>query len=144
MDALFSAARTGVSLVGTRMFVTTFPCHYCARHIVAAGVDEVQYIEPYPKSKALNLHKDAIAIEHSGWKPPSSGGNRVLFRPFSGVAPQLYKRAFTKDRSLKDSETGAMRFRNPEWGTPWHLSRESYVQIETQLSEEAITSDWKG
>lgn len=136
MDALLSAARKGVSLVGTRMFVTTFPCHYCARHIVAAGVDEVQYIEPYPKSQALNLHKDSIAIEHSGWKPPSSGGGKVLFRPFSGVAPQLFKRAFKKDRPLKESNTGKMRFRPPEWGTPWHLSRVSYTQIEAQLSEE--------
>jgi deoxycytidylate deaminase len=52
MDALLSAARQGISPVGTRLFVTTFPCHYCARHLVTAGVDEVQYIEPYPK----NLH----------------------------------------------------------------------------------------
>ncbi len=137
MDALLSAARKGVSLVGTRMFVTTFPCHYCARHIVAAGVDEVQYIEPYPKSQALNLHKDSIVIEHSGWNPPSSGGDKVLFRPFSGVAPRLYKRAFKKDRLLKDPDTGDMRFQLPDWGTPWHLSRVSYIQIEAQLSEEA-------
>src|SRR5690348_6308523 len=71
MDALLSAARKGVSLVGTRLFVTTFPCHYCARHIVASGVDEVQFIEPYPKSLALNLHKDAIAVEKSSWNEPS-------------------------------------------------------------------------
>src|SRR5262249_28259684 len=60
MDALLSAARKAVSTVGTRLFVTTFPCHFCARGIVAAGVDEVQYIEPYPKSLALELHSDAI------------------------------------------------------------------------------------
>lgn len=137
MDALLSAARKGVSPVGTRLFVTTFPCHYCARHIVAAGVDEVQYIEPYPKSQALNLHKDAIAIEHSGWRPPSAGGDRVLFRPFSGVAPHLYKRSFMKDRDLKDKDTGIMHIHPPEWGTPWHLPRISYVEIEAKLSEEA-------
>lgn len=44
MDALLSAGRKGASTVGTRLFVTTFPCHYCARHIVSAGVDEVQFI----------------------------------------------------------------------------------------------------
>lgn len=141
MDALLSAARKGVSLVGTRLFVTTFPCHYCARHIVTAGVDEVQYIEPYPKSQALNLHKDSIVIEHSGWEPPSRGGDKVLFRPFSGVAPQLYKRAFKKDRPLKDSDTGEMRFQSPDWGTPWHLPRVSYIEIEARLSEEASGND---
>jgi deoxycytidylate deaminase len=137
MDALLSAARKGVSLVGTRLFVTTFPCHFCARHIVAAGVDEVQYIEPYPKSQALNLHKDAIAVEHSGWTPPSNKGDKVLFRPFSGIAPRWYKRAFFKDRDLKDKATGTMKIYPPDWGMPWHLPKLSYVQIEAELSREA-------
>jgi len=137
MDALLSAARKGVSLVGTRLFVTTFPCHFCARHIVAAGVDEVQFIEPYPKSQALNLHKDAIAVEHSGWSPPSSGGDKVLFRPFSGIAPRWYKRAFFKDRDLKDKVTGIMKIQPPDWGMPWHLPKLSYVEIEAELSREA-------
>jgi len=136
MDALLSAARKGVSLVGTRLFVTTFPCHFCARHIVAAGVDEVQYIEPYPKSQALNLHRDAIAVEHSGWTPPSSRGDKVLFRPFSGIAPRWYKRAFFKDRELKDKATGTMKIHLPDWGMPWHLPKLSYVEIEAELSRE--------
>ncbi len=141
MDALLSAAREAVSLVGTRIFVTTFPCHYCARHIVSAGVDEVQYIEPYPKSQALNLHKDAIVVEHSGWIPPSQGGTHVLFRPFSGVAPILYKRAFLKDRDLKDNSTGKMTIKAPEWGSPWHLSKISYLDVEAELCEELSSNE---
>lgn len=78
MDALLSAARKGVSLAGCRVFVTTYPCHYCARHIVAAGIDEVQYIEPYPKSQALSLHPDSIrpsisaskCVRKAGPSPP--------------------------------------------------------------------------
>jgi len=135
MDALLSAARKGTSLLATRLFVTTFPCHYCARHIVTAGVDEVQYIEPYPKSLAFNLHKDAIAIEHPDWIAPSKGGDKVLFRPFSGVAPRLYERCFLKDRELKDKNTGIMKIQPPQWGTPWHLSRASYPEMEAKLSE---------
>jgi deoxycytidylate deaminase len=98
MDALLSADRIGATTVATRLFVTTFPCHYCARHIVSAGVDEVQFIEPYLKSQALTLHRDSIQFEmgQDGWTPPSevkpdeSGKipeRRVLFRPFTGVAP---------------------------------------------------------
>jgi len=139
MDALFSAARKGTSLVGTRLFVTAFPCHYCAAHIVTAGVDEVQYIEPYPKSRALALHDDAIATEPmNDWKAPSEGGHKVLFRPFSGVSPRLYERAFLKDRELKDKNTGKMKFHPPRWGTPWHLSRASYPELEAELSEEDV------
>src|SRR5260221_6950540 len=126
----------GVSSVGTRLFVTTFPCHYCARHIVTAGVDEVQYIEPYPKSRALKLHDDSIQTEHTGWIPPTEEGSKVLFRPFSGVAPRLYKRAFLKDRELKDKISGKMMIHEPDWGSPWHLPRRSYVQIEAELAIE--------
>ncbi len=136
MDALLSAARKGVSTVGTRLFVTTFPCHNCARHIVSAGVDEVQYIEPYPKSRALTLHNDSIQVEHTGWNPPSDGGDKVLFRPFSGAAPRLYKRAFLKDRDLKDKDSGKMDIQKPDWGTAWHLPRSSYIQIEVELAKE--------
>lgn len=137
MDALFSAARKGTSLIGTRLFVTTFPCHYCAGHIITAGVDEVQYIEPYPKSRALVLHEDAIATEPMiDWIPPSLGGKKVLFRPFSGVSPRLYERAFLKERELKDKNTGTIHIQNPQWGTAWHLSRASYPDLEAELSNE--------
>jgi hypothetical protein len=117
------------------MFVTTFPCHYCARHLVTAGVDEVQYIEPYSKSQALELHDDAIQITTTGWKPPSEGGKRVLFRPFSGVAPRLFGRAFLKNRDLKDKSTGMINIGTPDWGTPWHLRRASYIELEAALAK---------
>ena len=134
MDALLSAGRVGVSPVGSRLFVTTFPCHYCARHAVSAGVDEVQYIEPYPKSRALKLHADSITTDTAEWTPPSKGGSQVLFRPFTGVAPRLYARAFLKDRELKGDETGEIRISDPQSGSPWDVSRVSYPQLELELA----------
>lgn len=139
MDALLRAARQGTNTVATRMFVTTYPCHYCARHLVAAGVDEVQFIEPYPKSKATQLHPDAIAHSPISWKPPSEGGDHVLFRPFVGVAPRLYRRAFLKDRELKDAGTGEFKMSQPPWATPWHIARVSYVDIEAKLAKTSET-----
>lgn len=135
MDALLRASREGTSTVGTRMFVTTYPCHYCARHIVAAGVDEVQYIEPYPKSRAIRLHRDAITTDPISWVPPSQGGAAVLFRPFVGVAPRLYRRAFLKDRDLKDDATGTMKIGEPAWSTPWYIGRVSHVELEAKLAQ---------
>jgi deoxycytidylate deaminase len=143
MDALLSAARKGVHIAGTRLFVTTFPCHYCARHIITAGIDELQYIEPYPKSRALALHDDAIKIEKLNWIPPSQNGSQVLFRAFSGVAPRLYKRAFLKERELKDRNTGDMAPQLPIWGQPWHLGRYSYVELEAALTNPAGEIAWK-
>jgi deoxycytidylate deaminase len=135
MDALLRAAREGTKTVGTRMFVTTYPCHYCARHIVAAGVVEVQYIEPYPKSRATRLHPDAITADPIGWAAPNKDGGKVLFRPFVGVAPRLYRRAFLKDRDLKDDQTGSMRISDPAWSTPWHIGRVSYIELEANLAK---------
>lgn len=133
MDALLSAGREGKSTQGARMYVTTYPCHYCARHIVGAGIDEVQYIEPYPKSKALQLHSDSICESPPGWKPPSNGGTKVLFHPFTGVAPRMYTRAFQKDREYKDKQTGNLLIQDAEWGSAWDVSRVSYPQLEVLL-----------
>lgn len=141
MDALLTAGRKGVSTVGTRMWVTTFLCHYCARHIVSAGVDEVQYIEPYQKSKTLDLHNDSVTLEPTkDWTPPSEGkkgkDERVFFHHFTGVAPSMYRRAFSKDRDLKDDNNGLMKIGEVDWGSPWHLRRISYVEIEAVLARE--------
>ena len=146
MDALISAAREGVSTVGSRLYVTTYPCHNCARHIVAAGVDEVQFIEPYLKSQALPLHGDAITDQSKNWVPPSEFYKmrqeervgkfaQVLFRPFTGVAPRLYQRAFLKDRDLKNSETGDMlRISESESESVSNVLESSYTQIEAILA----------
>ncbi|WP_215753430.1 anti-phage dCTP deaminase [Acetobacter sp. P5B1] len=80
MDALISAGRKGASTDGCKLFVTTFPCHNCARHIVAAGIKEVQFIEPYLKSKALDLHCDSITQNP---KDQITMG-KVLFKPYEG------------------------------------------------------------
>ena len=147
MDALLSAGRQGCSTVGTRLFVTTFPCHNCARHIVSAGVDEVQFIEPYLKSEAIPLHGDAITMSPIDWKPPSEissneadGENKVkkvLFRPFVGVSPRLYRRAFIKDRELKNRTTGDMKVNNDQRDGhhTWEVLQVSYAEVEARLGE---------
>lgn len=148
MDAVLSAGRIGVSTVGTRLFVTTFPCHYCARHIVSAGVYEVQYIEPYPKSRALGLHSDAISVVPETWEPPEAISmaaekrlagppveGKVLFRPFEGVAPRLYERAFEKTWGLKDKVTGDFEMTPPGWGDGWAPFTIGYPELEAKLTQ---------
>lgn len=158
MDVLLSAGREGVSTVGTRLFVTTFPCHYCARHIVGAGVYEVQYIEPYPKSLALELHDDAIETNPFKWQPPerksmstqkkdaehqqrtemaqlSNQPGKVLFRPFVGVSPRMYTRAFEKTWRLKDKVTGNFEMEAPEWGDEWSPFTVGYPELEAALTK---------
>lgn len=94
MDAITSAARTGSSIRGATMYVTTFPCHNCAKHIIASGIKEVYYIEPYEKSLAISLHEDSIST--SGGNP-----NKLEFLPFEGVAPRQYQNMFISKTEKK-------------------------------------------
>jgi len=58
MSAICDAARLGRSIKGSTLYCTTFPCHNCTKHIIAAGIRRVVYMEPYPKSKAKYLHEN--------------------------------------------------------------------------------------
>jgi deoxycytidylate deaminase len=102
MDAILSVARVGgPSVRGARLYCTTFPCHNCARGIIAAGIAEVVYVEPYPKSLARDLHRDAITEKPPEPREDGQPG-KVWFRLFSGVAPRRFAALFEKRRSLKD------------------------------------------
>lgn len=87
MEALLAGARAGVGTSGGELYCTTFPCHNCAKHIIAAGVKRVVYVEPYPKSKALEFHSDSISLE--------KGGLNVIFEPFIGVGPRSFFNLFS-------------------------------------------------
>ncbi len=88
MAALMDAARRGVAVDDSILFSTTFPCHECARHIVAAGIRTVYFVEPYPKSLVNELYPDSIRIEGE------EAGDFVNFVPFVGVAPRRYQDLF--------------------------------------------------
>jgi len=98
MHAILGASRVaGDRVVGGRLYVTTYPCHACARHIIAAGIAEVFYIEPYRKSLATRLHADAISesVEDLG---------KVRILQFDGVAPRrfidLFEAGVRKERGV--------------------------------------------
>jgi cytidine deaminase len=141
MAALLDSARRGVAVDRRTMFVTTFPCHNCAKHIIAAGIRHVVYLEPYPKSRAEMLYKEEI--EQSSMSGPSADENQkdgvllpVVFSPYAGIAPRQYQRLFSISGrgkkallSLRDWET------NKATITPQHLIHNafaSYLMTERQ------------
>lgn len=91
MSAICDAARLGRSIKGTTLYCTTFPCHNCTKHILASGVKRVVYMEPYPKSRAKELHPDEVSIE-------SEIPSRVSFVPFMGISPFRYRDLFQKGK----------------------------------------------
>lgn len=96
MAAITSAARRGVALQGTIMYATAFPCHECARHIVAAGISRVYFVDPYPKSRVSEMFDDSISIDEDKKE-------RIPFLAFTGIAPRLYADVFQMpDRKIDD------------------------------------------
>lgn len=97
MEAILAVAREGRhSLIGATLYSTTYPCHSCARHIVAAGITKVVYIEPYLKSLATALHYDAITED-------PNDTSKVVFRQYDGVAPRNFLRLFRPVAERKQS-----------------------------------------
>jgi deoxycytidylate deaminase len=97
MHAIINAGQhAGNRMTGGKMYVTTYPCHACARHIIAAGIKEVFYIEPYRKSLAIKLHGDAMSEKEHDME-------KVRVLSYDGVAPCKYLPLFkmTEDSRKK-------------------------------------------
>lgn len=114
MAAITDAARRGISVADTVLYVTTFPCHHCARHIVAAGINRVVYVAPYAKSLAGDLHGDAICIDPEHRDPER---REITFEPFVGVGPARYLDLFEMP-PRKNKRTGEVLPFNPTSATP--------------------------
>ncbi|MFN3188796.1 MAG: anti-phage dCTP deaminase [Candidatus Paceibacteria bacterium] len=97
MSAITTAARTGMSIQDGDLYCTTFPCHNCSKHIVAAGIKTVSYLEPYAKSFTSDLYPDSIEVDMA--EPPI---NKVLFKQFLGITPLRFSRLFSKSRMKDD------------------------------------------
>jgi len=94
MAALMTAARTGRAVKGCTLYTTTYPCHECARLIIAAGIKRVCFVDPYPKSRAPELFDGMLDGTHQT--------GRVLIEPFAGVSPRLFSRLFEMSNRSKD------------------------------------------
>jgi len=137
MAALMSCARSGVSSVGGTLYCTTFPCHNCAKHIVAAGIHTVVYVEPYPKSKAKDLHSDSISLPDEDAGKPEE--RKVKFRAFEGIGPRRFVDLFSLTlgsgrplrRKQKDADGVRFTWRRGEGSIPrLPLDFRSYLQRE--------------
>jgi deoxycytidylate deaminase len=103
MHALLNASKAyGSRLERGRLYVTTYPCHSCARHIVASGIQDIYFLEPYRKSLAVKLHSDSITESESDTA-------KVRLVPFDGVAPSKYLSMFSTWEGGRKDKSGKMR-----------------------------------
>lgn len=102
MNAITDAARGGHPIRSCTLFSNTFPCHNCAKHIVASGISEVVFNYPYPKSYAEELFDDSIVVNPGSKDASETGQRKVVFRQFLGIVGPMYSRVFTKARWKKE------------------------------------------
>ena len=141
MEALLSCSRVGMPTIGTTLYCTTFPCHNCTKHIIASGVKRVVYVEPYPKSKALDFHSESIEpkSENTNKRTNDDLNHRMIFEDFTGVGPRRFLDLFSMNLGRgsklrrKDKTTG----KTVDWDkktapirTP--LISKSYLEIENE------------
>lgn len=139
MEAMLSCARIGVSTLNASLYCTTFPCHNCAKHIIDAGITRVVYVEPYPKSRALDLHSEAISLKTS--LDSQSDQDRVVFEPFTGVGARRFLDLFSM--SLGDGSKLKRKDKlgnTVEWTKDVAVARtpllpKSYLDVESSASE---------
>lgn len=125
MAAISDAARRGISIKDATLYCTTFPCHMCARHIIAAGIARVFYIEPYPKSLTKQLHSDAACIDYDSSAP----AHAVKFLPFTGIGPRRYFDLFEMSVPRKDANGRAVGW-SPTEAAPKVVQFSTYPDLE--------------
>jgi deoxycytidylate deaminase len=144
MDAILGCARRGISCRDAVLFSTTFPCHNCAKHIIASGIKKVLYIEPYPKSRALDGHRDAIRTSDETDRDDS---HKILFAPFIGVGPKRFVDLFSM--SISSGEKIRRKSRGTSTKAVWSrasskprlkMFNTSYIKNEEIVAAQAASS----
>lgn len=125
--AITNAVRSGVSTQDAILYTTTFPCHECAKMIIGAGVAQVHFIEPYPKSLVNELYSGMIDVDPPLPNGGDLGEGMVPFYQYVGVAPRWYSRAFVAPR--RKSGNKLIRFRRLSAEPRTHGWSESGVDV---------------
>jgi hypothetical protein len=93
------------------------------------------YIEPYPKSKAFELHADSIAVE----EPQANG--KIPFQPFLGIGPRRYFDLFSMAMStgypmVRKEKGQVLKWKHSNGSPRIPMQPTSYLHRELRAAEE--------
>ncbi len=78
-NAIVQAASFGVSVRGSTIYSTTYPCSLCAKMIINAGIVEIVIKEGYPDSMAVEMLEQAcIKVRYLDSAPPRTHPNNSV------------------------------------------------------------------
>ncbi|MBQ7456374.1 MAG: cytidine/deoxycytidylate deaminase family protein [Desulfovibrio sp.] len=58
-NVIIQAATSGISLLGTDLYCTTFPCVLCCKMLINCGIKTIYYAEAYPDDLSKDLLRQA-------------------------------------------------------------------------------------
>jgi dCMP deaminase len=61
-NAVIQAAYFGISIDGSTMYTTTFPCSMCAKILINAGIKEVVYEDSYLDDLSVKLFEETNTV----------------------------------------------------------------------------------
>jgi dCMP deaminase len=64
-NAINFAARYGIPIEGATIYTTTYPCSWCAKSIVNAGLARVVYLDDYPDPLAKEILSIISIVHHT-------------------------------------------------------------------------------
>lgn len=127
MSALLDALKQSKSVKDAKIYVTTFPCHGCAKHLLRLGLKGF-YIEPYPKGRAEAMYGHDVT-------------DAII--PFTGIAPRLYMRVFDSS-ARRAGQDGALLGWDPEDRAKAMPAVSTFVDDEVIQSRAAFELDQHG
>ncbi len=110
--AVADAGRRGQTVEGASLYCTTYPCHLCFKGLLSVGIKEVFYIDPYPKSRAVEMFP-----EHA-----------YRLKPYEGLHPRSYMRVFEDRETLRAGPDGRV-------GAPGRDTAQPIITPSRQWSE---------
>ncbi len=70
MNAIIWAARKGISIEDSTIYVTLEPCSECSKNIIASGIKKIVYLKPYEHNHSAIISKflkdNSVIIEQIG------------------------------------------------------------------------------
>ena len=61
-NAICDCAKRGVSCRDSTAYVTHYPCIICTRLLLAAGINEIKYLEDYKNDELVKLFADQLKV----------------------------------------------------------------------------------
>ena len=64
LNCILKAAKEGVSIIGSKMYVTLSPCLACSAMMIQAGIREVFYLEEYRDLSGVQYLQESGVLVH--------------------------------------------------------------------------------